>query len=176
MKLIALLVCRCSGGLDNLVFLSGAYDLSGYPFYQRNAVKEGIKFIARTAIPRLPVGRQQEVEHEGSVAFVFRYPDSLAILAIGDHEYPRRIVFACLNEVHEEFTSSFSRLDWPRIEGRSAASKSSKSNHPDIPFQETLADILKKYKDPLRADELLRVQQKANFAQACQPQMPLRSL
>lgn len=93
-------------------------------------MKEGLKFIARTAIPRvsenpsytpaskhfpkcvsfyaeqayhaldlalklfvcvqLPVGSQQEVEHEGSVAFVFRYPDSLAVLAIGDREYPRR--------------------------------------------------------------------------------------
>ncbi|CDJ59199.1 hypothetical protein, conserved [Eimeria maxima] len=81
MKLIAIFVCRCPAGSDSVVFLSAAYDLSSFSFYQRNTVKEGLKFVTRTAIPRLPVGSQQEVEHEGSCAFVYRYPDSLAVLA-----------------------------------------------------------------------------------------------
>ncbi|KAL8449695.1 hypothetical protein Emed_002950 [Eimeria media] len=165
MKLIAIIVCRCPRSSQELGFLSAAYDLSGYAFYQRNTVKEGLKFIARTAIPRLPVGSQQEVEHEGSVAFVYRYPDSLAILAIGDREYPRRVAFACLNEVHADFTRSVSMPVWVRAGSQGAAAKSSTSNHPDVHYRDRLAELLKKYKNPMQSDELVRALQKAEQAQ-----------
>lgn len=162
MKLIAIFVCRCPAGSDSVVFLSAAYDLSSFSFYQRNTVKEGLKFVTRTAIPRLPVGSQQEVEHEGSCAFVYRYPDSLAVLAVGDSNYPRRIAFACLNEVHIQFIRTINSSIWLNVQNK----KGDTSNHPSVSFKDKLNDIIKKYKNPLEMDKLLQAQQKADAAQA----------
>lgn len=57
-----------------------------------------------------------------------------------------RVAFACLNEVHGDFTRNISMPVWVRAGSQGQATKSSKSNHPDIHYQERLAEILKKYK------------------------------
>ncbi|CDJ65829.1 hypothetical protein, conserved [Eimeria necatrix] len=106
---------------------------------------------------------QQEVEHEGLCAFVFRYPNSLAALAVGDKEYPRRVAFACLNEVYLQFTQSVPASKWRSLEIKKE--KNNKSNNPEIDFGEKMQTLLKKYKNPALSDQLVQAQLKADRAQ-----------
>ena len=57
-----------------------------------------------------------------------------------------RVAFACLNEVHLDFTRNVSMPVWVRAGNQGETSKSSRSNHPDIHYQDRLAEILRKYK------------------------------
>ncbi|XP_058515369.1 uncharacterized protein LOC131478816 [Ochotona princeps] len=92
MKLLALFVARCAVGCESpVIFLSYAFDLSSYAFYQRGTVKEACKFLARLAIPRVSPTAREIITHEGSMAFVRRYLDSLAVVAITDEAYPPRL-------------------------------------------------------------------------------------
>ncbi|PFH32574.1 putative prenylated protein [Besnoitia besnoiti] len=160
MKLIALIVARCASTADIPVFLCSAFELGGYSFYQKHSVKEACKFLARTAIPRVSKEAREMIEHEGSVAFLYRFIDSLAVVAIGDAEYPSRLAFRLLHEVHEKFVRAVPVAVWASAEPPGASSCA-----PQIRFKDELAALLQTYQNPRQADAVTRALEKSEQAQ-----------
>ncbi|EPR59151.1 putative prenylated protein [Toxoplasma gondii GT1] len=160
MKLIALLVARCASDADAPVFLCSAFELGGYAFYQRHSMKEACKFLARTAIPRVGVETREVIEHDGSVAFLYRFFDSLAVVAIGDANYPSRVAFRLLHEIHEKFTRAVPVALWSSV-----APVGNSSCAAQIHFKDDLALLLRRFQDARKADTLTAVMEKSEQTQ-----------
>ncbi|CBZ50464.1 conserved hypothetical protein [Neospora caninum Liverpool] len=160
MKLVALLVARCASNVDTPVFLCSSFELGGYAFYQRHAMKEACKFLARTAIPRVGTEVRETIEHAGSVAFLYRFFDSLAVVAIGDADYPSRVAFRLLQEVHKQFIRLVPVAVWSSV-----APVGSSSSASQIHFKDELTQLLLRYQDARKADTLTTVVEKSELAQ-----------
>ncbi|KAK3162572.1 hypothetical protein QOZ80_1BG0091080 [Eleusine coracana subsp. coracana] len=77
MKITALLVLKPSSGAggssstssgggsgSEAVVLANGTDVSHFGYFQRNAAREFIVFVARTVAQRTPPGQRQSVQHE----------------------------------------------------------------------------------------------------------------
>jgi hypothetical protein len=56
-----------SGSGSEALVLANATDVSHFGYFQRNAAREFIAFVARTVAQRTPPGQRQSVQHEGSL-------------------------------------------------------------------------------------------------------------
>jgi hypothetical protein len=70
-----------SGSGTEALVLANATDVSHFGYFQRNAAREFIAFVARTVAQRTPPGQRQSVQHEGSLpgtdlfSFLLRFSD-----------------------------------------------------------------------------------------------------
>jgi synaptobrevin homolog YKT6 len=78
MKITALLVLKPSssgagasssggGSGSKALVLANATDVSHFGYFQRNAAREFIVFVARTVAQRTPPSQRQSVQHEGNL-------------------------------------------------------------------------------------------------------------
>ncbi|PHJ17827.1 prenylated protein, partial [Cystoisospora suis] len=90
--------------------------------------------------PQIARETREMIEHEGSVAFLYRFIDSVAVVAIGDLDYPPRLAFKLLRETHEKFIRSVPVAIWS-----SAQPSGSSSSAPQIRFKHELSALLDSY-------------------------------
>ncbi|GJM92454.1 hypothetical protein PR202_ga08930 [Eleusine coracana subsp. coracana] len=159
MKITALLVLKPSSGAggssstssgggsgSEAVVLANATDVSHFGYFQRNAAREFIVFVARTVAQRTPPGQRQSVQHE--------VPHASAVCPISIeykvHSYNRNglVAVAFMDDhypVLDEYQKAF---------GDSWKSASADATQP-WPF---LTDALTKFQDPAEADKLMKIQ------------------
>jgi synaptobrevin family protein YKT6 len=69
----------------------------------------------------------------------------LSAVIICDKDYPRRVAYAVLNQVLDDFIQRYPRDRWPSLQF-------------PLPAYPELKEMVSKYQDPHQADNLLRVQ------------------
>ncbi|KAG1327954.1 VAMP-like protein YKT61 [Cocos nucifera] len=151
MKITALLVLKCSGAGDSsssgpaeAVVLANASDVSHFGYFQRNAAKEFILFVARTVAKRTPPGQRQSVQHEEYKVHSYNR-NGLCALAFMDDHYPVRSAFSLLNTVLDEYQKTFGD-SWRAVQADATQ---------PWPY---LNEALMKFQDPAEADKLLKIQ------------------
>lgn len=141
MKLIGLILCKCHQK-EKPIFLVMSHDLSSFPFFQRNAIKDISKFLTREVIPLLRVGKRESIAHDDYRFHSIRWSDDLAVAMLTDADYPPRVAFKCITELHNDFTSKVPREIFCTIDTDNAA----------IDYKETMRSFVKQYSDPTKGD------------------------
>ncbi|CDJ44110.1 SNARE protein, putative [Eimeria tenella] len=131
------------------LLLSAAVDVSSFPFFHRSTMKEHIIFHSRLIAARTPPGRRQVVEFEKGLGrcFVFNHFSSLCCCALTSFNYPLRVAFGLLNEALKQMQ---------QVEESAWRSLAADAKTDLLPSSKLL---LEKYKNPVEADKLLKVQQ-----------------
>eukprot|EP00921_Rhytidocystis_pertsovi_P021662 GHVQ01034595.1.p1 GENE.GHVQ01034595.1~~GHVQ01034595.1.p1 ORF type:complete len:209 (+),score=34.39 GHVQ01034595.1:647-1273(+) len=157
MRLIGLFVGRCDGTdvSPPVVFLSSAFDLHKFSFFEKKVVKEACVFLARTAVPRVTFNKREVITHEESLAFVYRWTDGMFVCAIAEHDYPQRIGFDVIHKIRRCFIDTVSHSVWI-----SADEGSSNST-----FRHRLTDLLTQYQNPATFDKVVQAQQRTETVQ-----------
>eukprot|EP00922_Rhytidocystis_sp_ex-Travisia-forbesii_P042800 GHVS01063999.1.p1 GENE.GHVS01063999.1~~GHVS01063999.1.p1 ORF type:complete len:203 (+),score=24.37 GHVS01063999.1:105-713(+) len=151
MRLISIAVGRIADD-QKLIILVSTFSLSTLSFFERKVAKEACTFLARTAAPRVSMSTRETVVHEGSVAFIYRWTDSLCVVVVADEEYPARLAYRLIDEVAKSFRQSEQRWE---SGGEGGAVK----------YKPQIKLLLDMYKDPSEFDKLVQTQQKTEAVQ-----------
>eukprot|EP00922_Rhytidocystis_sp_ex-Travisia-forbesii_P070277 GHVS01105005.1.p1 GENE.GHVS01105005.1~~GHVS01105005.1.p1 ORF type:complete len:203 (-),score=17.43 GHVS01105005.1:306-914(-) len=146
MRLLSVTVGRITSD-QQLVILVSAFCLSKLSFFERKVAREACTFLARTAAPRVALSTRETVVHEDSVAFIYRWPDSLCVVAVADEEYPSRLAYKLIDELARNFRASVPRWREGREDG-------------GIQYKPQIKQLLETYKEPSEFDKLVQTQQK----------------
>jgi len=83
--------------------LKSGFDLSSISFFQRGTAQDFITFTAKVLVERTALGSRQSVKEAEYMVHVFVRGDSLAAVAVSDHEYPPRVAHTMLTRLLEDF-------------------------------------------------------------------------
>ncbi len=125
--------------------LSSAADVSSFGFFQRNGVREFLRFTSKMLVEKSPPASRSSVKEQTYVVHVYvRAGDNLAAVVVSDEEYPHRVAHTLLYKVLEEFTEKVPSAVWFSCAENEA------------PYGK-LAQYLTLYQDP-KADAMARIQ------------------
>ncbi|UYV64341.1 YKT6 [Cordylochernes scorpioides] len=128
------------------VLLSLASDLTSFGYFQRRNIQEFMEFTSRMLVERTIAGARSSIKQGEYLCHVYTQTNNLAAVLITDLEYPQRVAQTILNKVLEDFANNIPVNQ--RI-----------PNEPSLlNFRSTLENYLNKYKNPLEADALTRIQ------------------
>jgi synaptobrevin family protein YKT6 len=107
-------------------------------------VKESLVFGARTVCNRCQLKESAAIELQDVEArcYIIIRPSGLAAVILADKDYPERVCFSVLQQMHKDFEAAF---DVPKELARTADA--------DLKFPK-LEEMIKKYQDPKEADKL----------------------
>jgi len=125
--------------------LKSGFDLSSISFFQRGTAQDFITFTAKVLVERTALGSRQSVKEAEYMVHVFVRGDSLAGVAVSDHEYPPRVAHTMLTRLLEDFAGQISPAEW------SAGALVSG-------FNGQLEAYMKKFEDPKQSDPMSRMQ------------------
>jgi len=132
-------------GESAATLLKTGFDLSSISFFQRGTAQDFITFTARVLVERTATGARQSVKEAEYMCHVFVRGDSLAAVAVSDHDYPPRVAHTMLTRVLEDFAGQISPAEW---------TSGSLVNG----FNGQLEAYLKKFEDPKQSDSMSRLQ------------------
>ncbi|XP_059488767.1 synaptobrevin homolog YKT6 [Neocloeon triangulifer] len=127
-------------------WLSSAYDLSTFNFFQRGSAQEFMSFVSKTIVERTHTCSRQSVKEGDYMCHVYVRADNLAGVILSDQEYPHRVAHTLITKVLEEFAAKFIPSSWSSLAENSAA------------FPQ-LNSYLAKYQNPREADAMTKIQE-----------------
>lgn len=134
MKLISLHVCRVDGD-GKVIFLASKSHVDSFGYLERKPMRELASFLARQILPKINVAERKAVIHAGYLSCTIRWSDGLGLAALVDEEYPMRIAFHILAEIHEDFRRTIREPLW----------KNAKEDNAFNEYKDRLKIFLKKY-------------------------------
>lgn len=92
-------------GKDPTLF-TREYDVSSFGFFEKSAVKETFKFVARNSLQSLELGSRHVVTHDKYHCYILMSDKKgLGVFAYCDEDYPRRLAFVFLAKAMALFDS-----------------------------------------------------------------------
>jgi synaptobrevin family protein YKT6 len=145
MQLVALIIYRWKP--DHPITVSSTMDLTKFGYFQRNTVREFIKFHSRIIVGRTSKGQRQSVAVEQNVGKCHCYVNNngLAGAVLADGEYPMRVAFALLNEAMRQFEAKVGNR-WETVDADVEL---------DFPNGQ---ELLVRYQDPTEADKISKIE------------------
>lgn len=141
---LSVLLKGASANATSKVLASHA-DVSSFGFFQRNGVREFLKFTSKMLVEKSPPASRSSVKEQTYVVHVYIRADNLAAVLVSDEEYPHRVAHTLLYKVVEEFTEKVPNpMTWQTCPENEA------------PYGK-LAQYLTLYQDP-KADGMARIQ------------------
>jgi len=132
-------------GESEASLLKSGFDLSSISFFQRGTAQDFITFTCKILVERTAIGSRQSVKEAEYMCHVFVRGDSLAAVAVSDHDYPPRVAHTMLTRCCEDFAGQISPAEW--------TSGSLVSG-----FNGQLEMYMKKFEDPKQSDPMSRMQ------------------
>ena len=132
---------------DHPIAVSSTMDLTKFGYFQRNTVREFIKFHSRIIVGRTAKGQRQSVAVEQNVGKCHCYVNTngLAGAVLADAEYPMRVAFALLNEAMRQFEAKIGNR-WETVDADVEL---------DFPNGQ---ELLVRYQDPTEADKISKIE------------------
>lgn len=125
------------------------YNTSNFGYLERKPVRELGNFLARQVVPKIQIGTQEMITHEGYHFFAFKWSDGLSVSALTDNDYPPRIIFELFAKIHDDFREKVPRQVWQNATTDCVA-----------PYKKNLEQWISEYKNPLEFDAVSRVANK----------------
>lgn len=94
------------------VFLSSAYYLDDFMFWEKSTVRELLKFVSREVVQRVRNGKSA-ILHEGYLCYAYVRFDNLACAIICDEEYPDSVAYSLISEIITRFLEK--NYDWKNV-------------------------------------------------------------
>jgi len=132
-------------GESEASLLKSGFDLSSISFFQRGTAQDFITFTCKILVERTAIGSRQSVKEAEYMCHVFVRGDSLAAVAVSDHDYPPRVAHTMLTRCCEDFAGQISPAEWT---GGSLVGG----------FNGQLEMYMKKFEDPKQSDPMSRMQ------------------
>ena len=147
MKIFGLALMRCvPDEMESAVYLSSAYDMSSFGFFQKSAAKEFMRFFGRTILSRTTPGKRQSTAHDDYMVHTYLRSSGLGVVLISDAEYPSRVAFSLASQLMERFLEQFAQETWSHVKADC-----------ELPF-EYIKRAIVDFQDPAEADKITKIQ------------------
>eukprot|EP00475_Leptophrys_vorax_P031115 TRINITY_DN4705_c0_g1_i1.p1 TRINITY_DN4705_c0_g1~~TRINITY_DN4705_c0_g1_i1.p1 ORF type:complete len:203 (-),score=54.19 TRINITY_DN4705_c0_g1_i1:151-759(-) len=155
MKLLYLSIYRTQGKDEEPVRLYSLEDLSSYWMFDRQSIREYLRFSTRTAAQNTDAGAREMLNVGNQypyVLYVHNQADGLCGCLVADDEYPKRAAFGVLSAALQDF-----------VKANSSYEELKEDSELIVPGFD---DKFKKFADPDEADKLVKIQKDLEAIQA----------